>query len=533
MLRPRPSPAVPVATRRAARRAFPHGHPYLTLRDTFGPLYRDEDFRALYQTTGQPAWSPWRLAVVLVLQHLEGLSDRAAADMVRARLDWKYLLALDLADPGFHYSVLSRFRARLLSAGAEESLLDRLLDRCQTLGLLAGRGRARTDSTHLLANIRSLSRAELVGETLRAALNALARDVPDWLSGWLPGDWWGRYRARIEHRDGRGEAARGLDLVHSGRDGPERVWALPELEVLRRCWLEAFMVVDGEIQPRERPEQPAAGQRLDSPHDPEAHFGAKGNRRWVGYKVHFTETCDEERPQIITLVHSVHATPPDIEHTETVHRHLAERALLPSVHLADAAYVNASLIVSSAREYAVELLGPVHRDSGWQRRSGGYDLSQFRVDWEALTVTCPQGKVSAPGWAATVNGHPGIAFKFAREDCRTCPVSALCVRDATRDPRKLRLRLRDEHETVQRARQRELTWSWQRQYHLRAGIESTFSAAVRACGLRRCRYRGLRRAQLQALLVATALNLTRLANWLGGVPRGRTQVSRLWALRPE
>ena len=105
---------VPEQTARIARAAFPKGTPYLTLRDELGPLYRDEDFSALFPSCGQPALSPWRLALVTILQFRENLSDRQAAEAVRARIDWKYLLGLELDDAGFDFSVLCEFRARLI-----------------------------------------------------------------------------------------------------------------------------------------------------------------------------------------------------------------------------------------------------------------------------------------------------------------------------------------------------------------------------------------------------------------------------------
>src|SRR5215471_8724854 len=132
------------------------------------------------------------------MQFREQLSDRQAAEAVRARIDWKYLLGLQLTDPGFDFSVLCEFRDRLLAGSAAALLLDKLLARCRTLGLLKVRGQQRTDSTHVLAAIRVLNRLELVAETLRAALNAVATVAPTWLQGVAPLAWYERYGKRIE-----------------------------------------------------------------------------------------------------------------------------------------------------------------------------------------------------------------------------------------------------------------------------------------------------------------------------------------------
>lgn len=188
---------IPKETVRVARAAFPRGNPYMIMRDQLGTLYDDQDFAVLFSKRGRPAEAPWQLALVCVFQFMEGLSDRQAAEAVRSRIDWKYALGLDLADPGFDYSVLSKFRARLLAGSAEMILLDTLLERFKVQGLLKARGKQRTDSTHVLAAIRTLNRLESVGETLRAALNAVAtvaafrgcgsRRLPSGLTATAPG----------------------------------------------------------------------------------------------------------------------------------------------------------------------------------------------------------------------------------------------------------------------------------------------------------------------------------------------------------
>src|SRR5918911_3683455 len=169
-LRPQAIYVVPEDTARVARAAFPKGNAYLRMHDELGRIYADHDFAALFPTRGQPALAPAQLALVTLMQFAEGLTDRQAADAVRGRIDWKYALCLELTDAGFDYSVLSEFRTRLLAGGAEALLFEQLLARCREAGLRRPRGRQRTDSTFVLAAIRSLNRLELVGETLRHAL---------------------------------------------------------------------------------------------------------------------------------------------------------------------------------------------------------------------------------------------------------------------------------------------------------------------------------------------------------------------------
>src|SRR5438445_10399240 len=170
-LKPQAIGPVPEETARVARGAYPKGNISIQLRDTLGTIYEDEQFVDLFPQRGQPAQARWRLALVCVLQFLEGLSDRQAANAVRGRLDWKYLLGLELSFPGFDHTVLVEFRQRLLSGKHELLLFDLLLARLREAGYLKGRGRQRSDSTHVLAKIRSLNRVEGVGETVRAPLH--------------------------------------------------------------------------------------------------------------------------------------------------------------------------------------------------------------------------------------------------------------------------------------------------------------------------------------------------------------------------
>src|SRR5687768_15507512 len=201
MLKTSPIEPVPEGTARVAKAAFRKGNPLLSLRDELGAIFADTDFADLFPRLGQPGLAPWRLALVTLLQFRENLPDRQAAEAVRARIDWKYLLGLELTDPGFDHSVLCEFRSRLLEGSAEERLLHKLLEACQARGLLKARRRQRTDATHVLASIRVLNRLELLGETLRAALNELATVAPDWLRGVAPRAWYERYARRVE--DGR------------------------------------------------------------------------------------------------------------------------------------------------------------------------------------------------------------------------------------------------------------------------------------------------------------------------------------------
>ncbi|MGC0407655.1 transposase [Streptomyces sp. SAI-163] len=251
---------IPAETVRVARAAFPKGSLAIRLRDDLGALFKDEQCAALFPARGKPAWSPGRLALVSVFQFAEGLPDGQAALAVRARIDWKYALGLELTDPGFDYSVLSEFPTRLIEADAGQQIFDRVLEAARLAGMLKAPGRARTDSSHVLGAIRSMNRLEFVIETLRAALNALAAapptgcphtpirhgstGMPPGRGYWLPSG--KTKRTGLAEQAGR-DGMRLLTDVHAP-DAPSWLRDLPTIQILRRAWVQQYLLdEDGEV----------------------------------------------------------------------------------------------------------------------------------------------------------------------------------------------------------------------------------------------------------------------------------------------
>ena len=545
-LQPEPAGPVPDETARVARAAFPKGNVYMQMRDVLGVVYDDLSFSPLFAVRGRPAESPWRLALVTVMQFAEGLSDRQAAEAVRARIDWKYALGLELTDPGFDFSVLSEFRARLIGGSAEQHLLDALLTACKSRGYLRARGRQRTDSTHVLGALRILNRLERVAETLRAALNAVAAEAPDWLQAVAPPEWFERYSRRIEdYRLPRGNEARqeyatlvgadGMRLLEAidGPSAPPTLRLLPSVEILRRTWVQQYVTLAGVLQLREPKNMPPASAQVESPYEPEARYGTKRARSWIGYKVHVSESCDDDRPHLLTHVETTIAPATDVEQLAAVHEGLAAHDLLPGQHLVDAGYVRGPNLVASQDDHRIDLVGPIYEDHQWQAKAkNGFDVAHFQVDWDAQHVTCPQGKTSVRwGETQTARGRTMVAVGFSAADCAACPTRALCTRAKT-GARNLTLQPRAEHEAIQAARQRQQTTEFTAQYAPRAGIEGTLSQGIRAFGLRQARYRGLAKTHLQHVATATAINLVRLSDWLNQVPRTTTRRSRFATLAP-
>ena len=539
-MRPTSIPPVPDETARVARAAFPKGSFYLRLRDELGAIYEDEDFAALFPARGQPGLPPWRLALVTAMQFLEHLSDRQAADAVRARIDWKYALSLELTDPGFDYSVLSEFRSRLVEGHAETLLLDRMLERLRERKLVKARGRQRTDSTHVLASIRVLNQLELVAETMRATLNQLAAIAPEWLRALAPSEWYERYGARIEDtRLPQGKAARAAYGRMVGADGFYLLGALEQegtpaeartsesVEILRQVWARHFEHAKTGVRLRSGRELARAGEALESPYDPEARFRTKRSTQWTGYMVHLSETCDAGEPHLITHVETTSAAVHEAMRTETIHEALAEKGLAPEEHLVDAAYVSAAAAVESREEHGIRILGPPRPRPSWQSKiEGAYSDEDFQIDWEQEQAVCPQGHTSGK-WKESQRktGEPFVVIRFRGADCKGCSARALCTRAKT-GPRQLFLKPQAQHEALTTLRQQLSSEEGARLYACRAGVEGTISQGVRAFGLRQARYRGLQKTHLQHVVTAAAINLARLGAWWEARPHATSRTSR-------
>lgn len=540
-LKARPSFEIPAETATFARAAFPKGNVYMRMRDSLGVLYQDSDFADLFTShQGRPAEAPGLLVLALIMGYAEGLTDQQTAEAVRARIDWKYALGLPLADAGFDASVLSELRDRIIAGGQERQLLDHMLAQFQEQGYVKGQGKQRTDSTHVLAATRHLNRLEVVGETMRQALNILAEVAPAWLRlHMVVPAWYQRYGPRFEQsRLPRRKAEQKRLAEQIGQDGAQLLQALtapeappslrqqPAVEMLRQVWLQQYQQQDGQVLWRSHQDLPPAKLLIQSPYDPEARNRTKRDLNWTGYLVHLTETCDTDTPNLITQVTTTPATTGDVQMMETIQTDLADKGLLPAIHFVDAGYMATDHLISSQQQ-GVDLVGPMPSDNSWQARAAqGFDIRGFAVDWENCQVTCPAQHVSCL-WCQRqdTDGRAIVEIRFKPQDCAPCGYRQRCTTSQSRG-RTLKLLSQQQHLALQSARQRQQSAEFRQVYKTRAGIEGTHSQAVRAFGLRRARYMGLAKAHLQHILTAAAINLTRIMAWLDEVPKAPTRVSR-------
>jgi len=538
-MHPQPIPAIPEETVRIAHAVLPKGNVWMQMRDELGTLYEDHDFADLFMSRGQPAETPWRLALVTIMQYGEGLTDRQAADAVRTRIDWKYVLSLELTDTGFDFSVLCEFRGRLLAHGAERRLFDLWLEKCRERGWIKARGKQRTDSTHVLAAIRSLGRLECVGESMRHALNVLAEVAPTWLLEHMDPEWADRYEKRFSDfrlpKDEKKRVELSETIGADGRRLLEEVYQesslpwlqeLDAIETLRRVWVQNYHANPQSTPWRAEDERPPGALLIISPYDSQARYSRKRGTAWTGYKVHFTETCEDEEPHFIVEVMVTEATTPDGSVLQELHEDEAAHGLLPHQHLMDMGYVDAEVLVESQRRYQVDVVGPVMPDTSWaSKEAGRFDHRDFHIDWQAKRVLCPAGQSSQKwGQIPDRHGQPRLRVRFPLPVCRACSLQAHCTQTGAK---VLYLRPDEQRYTaLQQARQRQHTPAFWVLYAKRAGIEGTIAQAVRTCEMRRARYLGSKKLRLQAFFTATALNILRACAWLADGTHASTPVSR-------
>ena len=550
-MKPRTSDQIPEDTRQLGQILLKPDNIMRLIGERLSEFVHDDDFADLYPPEGRPAVWPGLLALVTVLQWAEALSDRQAAYAVVTRVDWKYALHLPLHYVGFDYSVLSEFRQRLLVHQAESRVFEKLLEQLKALGLVRGRGVQRTDSLAVVSAVTRLTRLELVYETLRVTLMALQRTESAWFAQMIPPRLVEEYGERgeqerwVKESGDKGHAEVRRRAATIGQDGqwlvdrleasdtPRTLQTLPEVATLRIVWAQQFYIEPLSDQPKGtgptrfelREHLASAGaETICTPHDPEARYSEKRGHTWQGYKVHVTETADDDAPHLITDVRTTLATATDFDQVTPIQETLARREVVPAQHVLDMGYVSGENIARSNGRH-IELIGPARPDGSRQAHiPGGVTLSHFELDYGRKVARCPAEQTSAAWTACERQGQCEINIRFAAATCAVCPRFTRCVTSQSAKPRGRTLHLRPYYEFLVQQRQKQTTSSFKQVYKRRARIEATLSWSVRAQGLRQSRYIGLKKTQLQHSFSAAACNLKRAAWWLAGrraKPRGR------------
>jgi transposase len=492
---------------------------YRMVGDHIHEMIDEDGFIDMYSVIGRPGISPMILLLVTLFQFVEKLPDRQATEMARTRMDWKYALRQELTWAGFHYADLCNFRKRLLAHDRFKVIFDQLVTYLREHNLIRVGANHRTDSTHILGAVRQLSRLELIWETLRLTMSELISTDARWVVRFLPATFVEEHsQRRSDYRlsDTQLVAA----MQQAGADG---FWLVEQVEslgshlqagsaftLLKRVLDEQFERRDDGLHARSN--QDSCGDVVDTPHDPDSRYGAKGGQHWHGYKLQVTETVGAVG-RFITDVAVTTSLETDNRALPAIHQRLHQRQLLPTRHYVDQGYVDGQTIEDSQRLYGVNLRGRVQNGSP---KPVGFRLSDFQINVPQRRVICPGGRESTR-WKTVDRRDKKVAHRvWFGAQCRDCVFFAkdLC----TTHRRGRALDISPYHETLQARRTEMAQPTFQQEMRQRHGIEATISELVRAHGARRSRYRGLQKTRLQAHFVAAATNLKRLVKVLGNRP---------------
>jgi hypothetical protein len=485
---------------------------------------RRQDWESMYaKVMGRPEIDPVFLASLTILQMMERLPDRQA--ILACRYDARWRLALDIPEAwqGIDPSTLVYFRQRVAEHGTAQVALEAGLEAMRNAGYLRRHGAVRIDSTHVLGCIAQLSRLECVRETLRLALDFLAAFGGG--DAWEP--WFSRYAKRNpqELRNASVERLRST-LDQAGRDARDVLAKTPALgdtvlrsepvALLQRVFAQQFEITEG-ASLQQRTATPAGA--VHNPHDPQAAWSTKGSLGkdgWVGYKLQVCETAPESpRPPgepteaVITAVLTQPATSSDHGSLRPVLSTHAQGGQAPPAEVfADAGYVSApALLEANAQGYV--LTGPVGAPPHSGKRFGS---DSFTVDLPNRQVTCPAGNRSTEcsRITETQTQRTYYYFAWARAVCGACPLKDQCLSPKKQEPFRS-LQVGEDHMIVQERRALCKTTEYQQRLCRRSGIEGTHSELTRGYKLRRSRYRGLSKTDIQMQFTAAACNLRRWA----------------------
>ena len=499
-------------------RLLPSGSVYAFLSEHRRELFPDAMFADLFPSpVGRPSVPADVVAAVLVLQALEGRSDREAAEALTFDLRWKAACGLPIAAAGFHPTVLTYWRRRLAGSARPNRIFDAVREVVAATGALTGKTRRALDSTvledavatqdtvtQLIAAIRRVRR-EVPGAAAVVAAQCTAHDYDD---PGKPAIAWDDAEARAVLVDALvTDAHRLLGHLPEQQLGPRAAEAVALLALIAGQDVEPGEGSDG-TDGRWRITRRVAQDRVISTVDPDARHAHKTvHRRVDGFKAHIVAEPDTG---LITSCLLSRASGPD---TGDAAVGLGLLAADPTTGaavqvLADSAYGTGPLLAALATAGHTALIKP------WPTRSlipGGFTTADFTVDEAAGTLTCPAGH--------TVAVTPVKRAASFGDRCVGCPLRARCTTS-----RRGRTVVLAEHDALQRAhRARAADPDFQQLYRRhRPLIERSIAWLTR--GSRRVPYRGVAKNDAWLHLRAAAINLRRLLNL------GLIGSDRRWAL---
>jgi transposase len=467
---------------------------------------------------GRPGKEPVVLLGVSLLQFLERLPDRQAAEQMRYHVGWKYALNQELGDETFDSTVLVRFRERLLGHEEGRLVFEVVQEALMEAGLMPQRGRQRMDSTHVLGLVKRMSDLDCIRESVRMALEEL--DIETFRR---PEFWprlWERYvETRVDYRSTSKKLQE--KLVEAGQDA----WLLlqwmdgqkktnkpfgqgPKSALLAQIFKERFDVSPGGVTEK----QTVATAHVENPHDPDAQYRKKGDKAWVGYVTQVAETVPEKpmaagepTTSFITSIVTQQALGSDQAGMKQALEEQAQMGLeRPSELYVDAAYVTTKTLLVAEQEQRA-LMGPAVPARGG--KAADLTIEDFDVNIAARQAICPAGHRSTQcsriedRW----NGITEYRFEWSWR-CKGCELRKRCL-SSTQVHRTIRVTA---NHMILQARRREMkTTDFQEKMKRRRAIEGTLSELIRGYDIRHARYRGLTKVQLQNYFIGAACNVKR------------------------
>ena len=475
------------------------------IKEELVPLIKDSDFEDMYKDGGRPPISPRLLVLVLLMQFLEGLSDRAAARNLKFRLDWKIAFELSLEFASIHPTTLTHFRDRLIANEAASYAFDRILEHLTRKGLIKANGKQRIDSTHIIGFVRELSRIELLHETLRL----FSQDVGIYKSEMDENllthqeryvDKVSTYRMTDADKkfaiQQSGLAMKAFQIWANATPAGEEVRAMKSFKILSIVFEQNF--IDKATDPELIKVSTGKGH-ICSPHESEAEYANKGKKGWIGYKAQVAETVNDDGSQnFITHIELTAATDFDGDCVESVINDLESKQIMPSELYGDTHY-NTCHNIKILKSKAVDLKGEVMPISNAKATK---DLD-FEIRLEENKVICPMG-IESKFFRHKPNRT--VSASFPKQACIQCLRREICQ---PKKRGKIYIQ-RPTNPTLDQRRKQLEDPVYRKDLNHRNGVEGTISGLVRGQKLRRCRYRGKAKGQLQTKMSGAAANVMRL-----------------------